>query len=149
MQARAGLLLAERLHLACQHLLLSGVEVIAPVFFCAISFAEIQLQCITETVFLDVVVGIDVEPVIVLIGADECTEGGIHIEVRLQIKVELAIRFDDLLTERKIPCREMSCRGDLFAVQTLQQFLQHHIPGNKLLLCCTIGGCRHILHRWR
>ena len=25
-QARAGLLLVERLHLACQHLLLSGVE---------------------------------------------------------------------------------------------------------------------------
>ena len=40
-QAHAGLVLAERLHLACQHLLLSGVEVIAPVFFCAISFAEI------------------------------------------------------------------------------------------------------------
>ena len=107
------MLLAVVLHLACQHLLLSSVEVIAPVFFCAISFAEIQLQRVSETVFLDVVVGIDVEPVIVLIGADECTEGGIHIEVRLQIKVELAIRFDDLLTERKIQCREMSRRGDL------------------------------------
>ena len=64
---------------------------IAPVFFCAISFAEIQLQCITGAALFDVVVGIDVEPVIVLIGADECTEGSIHIEVRLQIKVELAV----------------------------------------------------------
>lgn len=42
-QTHAGLLLVERLHLACQHLLLSSIEVIAPVFFCAISFAEIQL----------------------------------------------------------------------------------------------------------
>ena len=91
MQAHAGLLLAERLHLACQHLLLSGVEVIALVCVCASCFAEIQLQRVLATVFLDVVVGIDVEPVIVLIGADECTEGGIHIEVRLQIKVELAV----------------------------------------------------------
>ena len=59
MQAHAGLLLAERLHLACQHLLLSGVEVIAPVFFCAISFAEIQLQCVTGLVLRNVIVGID------------------------------------------------------------------------------------------
>ena len=77
---------------------------IAPVLFCAISFAEIQLQCITETVFLDVVVGIDVEPVIVLIGADECTEGGIHIEVRLQIKAELA--SDSMISSPKEKFRE-------------------------------------------
>ena len=42
-------------------------------------------------ILLHVIVGVDIEPVIILIGADECPEGGINIEVRLQIKVELAV----------------------------------------------------------
>ena len=91
MQAHTGLLLAERLHLAEQDFLFSGIERATPAFFRTVSFAEVQFQCVAQTILLHVIVGIDIEPVIVLIGADECPEGGIHIEVRLQIKVELAV----------------------------------------------------------
>ena len=122
-QAHAGLLLAERLHLAEQDFLFGCVERVTPAFFRTVSLAEVQFQRVTQTILLHVIVGVDVEPVIVLIGADECTEGGIHIEVRLQIKVELTVRFDDLLTEGKILCREMTCRGNLFALQMIQQFV--------------------------
>ncbi len=69
-----------------------------------VSLAEVQIQCVAQTILLHVIVGVDVEPVIVLIGADKCTEGSIHIEVRLQIKVELSVRFDNLLTEGKVLC---------------------------------------------
>ena len=68
-QAHASLLLAVLLHLSPQDFLLSGVEVVAPVFFCAIYLAEIQLQCITGLVLRNVIVGIDVKPVIILIRA--------------------------------------------------------------------------------
>lgn len=100
-QVHAALLLAERLHLAEQNFLFSSIERVTPAFFRTVSLAEVQFQRVTQTILLHVIVGVNVEPVVVLIGADKCTEGGIYIEVRLQIKVELAVRFDDLLTERK------------------------------------------------
>ena len=90
-QAHAGLLLAERLHLAEQNFLLCGVKGVTPAFFRSVSLAKVQFQRDAQTILLHVIVGVDVEPVIVLIGADECTESGIYIEVRLQIKVELTV----------------------------------------------------------
>ena len=84
-QAHAGLLLAERLHLAEQDFLFGGVERVTPVFFRTVSLAEVQIQCVAQSILLHVIVSVDVEPVIVLIGTDKCTEGSIHIEVRLQI----------------------------------------------------------------
>ncbi len=110
MQAHAGLLLAERLHLAKQDFLFGGIERVTPAFFRTVSLAEVQFQRIAQTIPLHIVVGVNVEPVVVLIGADKCPKSSIYIEVRLQIKVELAIRFDDFLTEGKILCREMSRR---------------------------------------
>ena len=98
------MLLAERLHLAEQNFLFSSIERVTPAFFRTVSLAEVQFQRVTQTILLHVIVGVNVEPVVVLIGADKCTEGGIYIEVRLQIKVELSVRFDNLLTERKILC---------------------------------------------
>ena len=90
-QAHASLLLTEHLHLAEQDFLFSSIERVTPAFFRTVSFAEVQFQCVAQTILLHIIVGIDVEPVIILIGADECPEGGINIEVRLQIKVELAV----------------------------------------------------------
>ena len=90
-QAHAGLLLTERLHLAEQDFLFSSIERVTPAFFLTVSLAEVQFQCVAQTILLHIIVSVDVEPVIVLIGADKCPEGGIHIEVRLQIKVELAV----------------------------------------------------------
>ena len=49
-QAHAVLLLAKRLHLPRQHLLLGSVQMIAPVLLCAISLAEIQLQRVAHSV---------------------------------------------------------------------------------------------------
>ena len=91
MQAHAGLLLAERLHLAEQDFLFSSIERVTPAFFRAVSLADVQFHGVAQMILLHVIVGVDIEPVIILIGADECPEGGIHIEVRLQIKVELAV----------------------------------------------------------
>ena len=90
-QAHAGLLLAELLHLPRQHFLLGGVEGIVPALLRAIPFAEIQFQFVAEAVFLDIVVGVDVEPVIILVGTHKCAECCVHIEVSLHIEVELAI----------------------------------------------------------
>ena len=122
MQAHAGLLLAELLHLPRQHFLLGGVQVVVPVLLRAIPFAEIQFQFVAEAVFLDIVVSINVEPIIILVGTHIGAESGIDVEVSLHIKVELAIRLDDLLAEGEISYREMSCRGDLPAAQMVQQF---------------------------
>lgn len=91
MQAHAGLLLAERLHLAEQDFLFSSIERVTPAFFRTVSFADVQFHGVAQMILLHVIVGVDIEPVIILIGADECPEGGINIEVRLQIKVELAV----------------------------------------------------------
>ena len=64
-QAHAGLLLTEFLHLPHQHFLLGCVERIAPAFLGAVTLAERQLQRVAGSILRDVVVGIDVEPVIV------------------------------------------------------------------------------------
>ncbi|CAN4072925.1 FMN reductase [NAD(P)H], partial [Dysosmobacter welbionis] len=110
-QTHAGLLLTVFLHLPQQNILLRCVEPVAPGFLCAVRFAEIQLQRVAGAVFLHVVVGVDVEPVIVFIRADEGAEDCVHIELRLHIKIELAVRLDDLITERKNPRGEVSRRG--------------------------------------
>ena len=138
MQVHAGLLLAERLHLVEQNFLFSSIERVTPAFFRTVSLAEVQFQRVTQTILLHVIVGVNVEPVVVLIGADKCTEGGIYIEVRLQIKVELAVRFDDLLTEGKISSGEMPCRGDLFAIQMIQQFAPLLICRSKVRPRCMV-----------
>ena len=121
-ETHAGLLLTEFLHLAQQDILLCGVELEAPAFLGTVALAERQLQCVAGSILRDVVVGIDVEPVIVFVREDEGAEGSIYIELRLYIKIELAVRFDDLVTEREISRREMSRRGDLFTAQMIQQF---------------------------
>ena len=95
---------------------------VVPILLRAIPFAEIQFQFVAEAVFLDIVVSINVEPIIILGGTHIGAESGIDIEVSLHIKVELAIRLDDLLAEGEISYREMSCRGDLLATQMIQQF---------------------------
>ena len=120
-EAHAGLLLTVFLHLPQQNILLRRVEPVAPVLLCAVRFAEAQLQRVAGAVFLHVVVGVDVEPVIVFIRADEGAEDCVHIELRPHIKIELAVHLDDLITERKNPRGEVSRRGDLFAAQMLQQ----------------------------
>ena len=121
-ETHASLLLTVFLHLAQQDILLCGVELVAPAFLGTVALAERQLQRVTGSILRDVVVGIDVEPVIVFVREDECTEGSIYIELRLYIKIELAVRFDDLITEREISHGEMSRRGDLFTAQMIQQF---------------------------
>ena len=83
----------------------------------------------------DIVVGVDIEPIIIFIGQDECTEGSIYIELRLYIKIELAVRFDDLITEREISRGEMSRRGDLFTAQMIQQFAPLIIARRELRPC--------------
>ena len=74
-----------------QDFLFGSVERVTPAFFRTVSLAEVQFQCVAQTILLHVIVGVDVEPVVILIGADECIKGSINIEVRLQIKVELAV----------------------------------------------------------
>ena len=107
-QAHAGLFHAKRIHLPQQDILLCCVERIAPALLGAVTLAERQLQRVAGAILRDVVVGVDIEPIIIFIGQDECTEGSIYIELRLYIKIELAVRLDDLITERKIPRGEVS-----------------------------------------
>lgn len=85
------MLLAELLHLAEQHFFLRSVEGIVPAFFRTVRFAEIQLQRIADCVLFYIIVGVYIESVIVLIGADEGAKGSVHIEICLQIKVKLAV----------------------------------------------------------
>ena len=120
-ETHAGLLLAELLHLPQQNIPLRRVEPVAPVFLCAVRFAETQFQRVAGAVFLHVVVGVDVEPVIVFIRADEGAEDCVHIELRPHIKIELAVHLDDLITERKNPRGEVSRRGDFLTAQMIQQ----------------------------
>ena len=107
-ETHAGLLLTVFLHLAQQDILLCGVELVAPAFLRTVALAERQLQRVTGLALSDIVVGVDIEPIIIFIGQDECTEGSVHIELRLHKKIELAVRLDDLITERKIPRGEVS-----------------------------------------
>ena len=74
MQAHAGLLLAERLHLAEQDFLFSSIERVTPAFFRTVSFADVQFHGVAQMILLHVIVGVDIEPVIILIGADVGTE---------------------------------------------------------------------------
>ena len=48
-------------------------------------------------ILLYIIVGVDVEPVVILIGADKCPERRIYVEVCLDIKVELAVLLNDLI----------------------------------------------------
>lgn len=141
--------LAELLHLPGQHFLFGSIQVIAPVLLCAISLAEIQLQRIAWSILCDVIVGVDIQPVIILIRADECAEGRVYIELSLHIKVQLAVLHHDLIAERKILRGEMSRRCELLPVQVIQQLPPHHVLGRILLLHSAVGGCRHVTHRPR
>ena len=96
-QTHAGLLLTECLHFAEQDFLFSSVETVKPAFFRIVSLAEVQFQCVAWPILLHIIVGVDVEPVIILIGADKCPECRVYIEVCLDIKVELAVLLNDLL----------------------------------------------------
>ena len=69
-ETHAGLLLTVFLHLAQQDILLCGVELVAPVLLGAVTLAERQLQCVTGLALCDIVVGIDIEPIIIFIGQD-------------------------------------------------------------------------------
>lgn len=65
-ETHAGLLLTVFLHFTQQDILLCGVELVAPAFLGTVTLAERQLQRVAGSILRDVVVGIDVEPVIVL-----------------------------------------------------------------------------------
>ena len=134
-ETHAGLLLTEFLHLPQQDILLCCVEWVAPALLGAVTLAERQLQRVTGLALCDIVVGVDIEPIIIFIGQDECTEGSIYIELRLYIKIELAVRFDDLVTEREISHGEMSRRGDLFTAQMIQQLAPLIIARRELRPC--------------
>ena len=97
MQTHAGLLLTEGLHFAEQNFLFGSVETVKPCFFRTVSLAEVQFQRVTQMILLHIIVGVDIEPVIILIGADKCPECRVYIEVCLDIKVELAVLLNDLL----------------------------------------------------
>ena len=87
MQTHAGLLLTEGLHFAEQDFLFGSVESVTPAFSRTVSLAEVQFQCVAWPILLHIIVGVDVEPVVILIGADKCPECRIYVEVRLDIKV--------------------------------------------------------------
>ena len=88
-ETHAGLLLTEFLHLPHQHFLLGCVELVAPALLRAVTLAERQLQRVAGSILCDVVVGIDVEPVIVFVREDEGSEGSVHIKICVHIEVEL------------------------------------------------------------
>ena len=120
-QAHAGLFHAKRIHLPQQDILLGCVERVAPVLLGAVTLAERQLQRVAGSILRDVVVGIDVESVIVFVREDEGSEDGVHIKICVHIEVELTVFLHhDLITEGKIPRGEMSRRGDFHAIQQLQ-----------------------------
>ena len=70
-QAHAGLFHAKRIHLPQQDILLCCVERIAPALLGVVTLAERQLQRVAGSILRDVVVGIDVEPVIVFVREDK------------------------------------------------------------------------------
>ena len=113
-EAHAGLLLTVFLHLPQQNILLRRVEPVAPALLGTVALAERQLQRVTGLALCDIVVGVDIEPIIIFIGQDECTEGSIYIELRLYIKIELAVRLDDLITKEKF--RAERCPAEVISL---------------------------------
>ena len=95
--------------------------------FAAVPPVERDLQLVADLAGGHIVVGVDVQPVVILRGADLGPEHRVHVKGRFQVKIQEVIHLGDLLRHPDLPRGEMARRGDLPAVQRVQE------PGPSLV----------------
>ena len=109
---------------------------------------ERDLQFIADLLALHIVVGVDIQHMIVLVGFYECAECLIDIEARNHVKIQRSVihHFDGIL-EMKIPHGESARCGQFLTIQPVDEdapaFMLRHLCVLKCLSC----RVRHILHR--
>ena len=110
---------------------------------------QVHLQLIAHPARRHVVVGVDVQTVVVLIGADTGAEHGVHIEIGFHVEIQPAVDLADLLREGYLSGGQVPCRSDLAVRQPLRE------PGHALSVGQTfrpegtVGGHGHIPHEIR
>ena len=97
LQTLSPMLLTVVLHLGEQERLLLLGEPVLVVLLAAIATHQIDLQRVTDTAGLHIVVGIDIQPVIILGGADMRSEHLVRVEGQLHVELQQVIVLDDVL----------------------------------------------------
>ena len=94
-----------------------------------------------------IVVGVDVDPVVVFIGADVGTKCVVRIEVVLHIEIQTALHLNDIVSKGDIADVHPMLRRDLFSHQPFGKDLQPPFPSQAVFPAGAPRGGGHITDR--
>ena len=75
------------------------------------------------------------------------SEDSVHVKLSLHIKIEFLIMLNDLIPEGELPCGEVTCRGQFFTLQMIQQTLPTLLRVHIFFSTGMVGRHGHIVHR--
>ena len=135
-------------HLFTQHLFLCRIQVIGKRLILDSAAIARDLQLIADLLALHIVVGIDIQRMVVFIGLHECAKHFVDVETRNDIKIQYSVihRLDAIL-EIKIPRSESARRCQLLTIQPVEEDAPVGILGNLRFLICLRCRIRYVLHR--
>ena len=134
-------------HLFTQHLFLCRIQVIGKRLILDAAAIERDLQRVADLLALHIVVGIDIQRMVVFIGLHECAKHFIDVETRNDVKIQYSVihRLDAIL-EIKIPRGESAWRSQLLSIQPVKKDAPAVILGNLSLLKCLLCCVCYVLH---
>jgi len=135
------------LHLFTQHLFLCRIQVIGKRLILDAAAIERDLQRVADLLALHIVVGIDIQRMVVFIGFYERTEHFVDVETRNDVKIQYSvIQCLDAILEIKIPRSESARCGQLLSIQPVEEDAPAVILGNLSLLKCLLCCVCYVLH---
>ena len=114
---------------------------------------QIHLQCVADTTGLQIVVGINVQPVIILGGTDIGAKHLICVEAHLHVKLQQIVVLNDLVSEGNVLGAEPPAAGEVFRfrllmerslLQPVQEDPPPFVRRSVALLHSEVGGGAHI-----
>ena len=107
---------------------------------------QVHLQLLADLPGGAVIVGVDVQGVVVFLGADVSSEHLVHIKAGLHVEIQQAVDLADLLRKIDFPCGEVARGCDLSVIQLVQQNSVPAIHAEPLLAEGVVGGSRYVAH---
>ena len=135
-------------HLFTQHLFLCRIQVIGKRLIIDSAAIERDLQLIADLLALHIVVGVDIQRMVVFIGFHKCLERFVNVEARNDVKIQYSvIHCLDAILEIEILRSESARCRQLLSIQPVEEDAPACIFGNLSFLKGRFRSCRYVIHR--
>ena len=131
-----------------QHLFLRRIQAVGERSILDATAIERDLQHVADLLALHIVIGIDIQCMVVFIGFHKRAERFVDVETRNDIKIQYSvIQCLDAILEIKIPRGELARCGQFLTLQPIEEDAPAVILGNLSLLKGRFRSCRYVIHR--